>query len=96
MAEHREESVERDLALTIRAARQERENEVEAGRIRNEDQRFELTRKKVLFVVELALMVAGFVALAFLLITNPALTLVALSGSGGVGGLLLLLRHPPS
>jgi hypothetical protein len=95
-AEQRQVSVEKDLALTIRAARQERENAVQAGQIQNEDQRFELSRKRILFGAELMLTVAGFIALSALLIVNPALVPLGVSGGGGLGGLLLLLRRSAS
>lgn len=92
-AEQRQDSVERDLALAIRAARQERENEVESGQIRNDDQRFELARKKVVFGAELVLTVAGFITVVALLIVNPALVPLGVSGGSGFGGLILLLRR---
>ena len=95
-AEQRQESVERDLALAMRAARQERENEVEAGQIRNEDRRFELARKKVFFGAELVFTVAGIVALVACLIANPAPVPLGVSGGGGFGGLILLLRRSQS
>lgn len=90
--EQRQESVERDLTLAMRAARQERENDVEAGQIRNEDQRFELTRKKILFGFELVLTVAGFIAFLVLLVASPALVSLGVSGGSGVSGLCLLFR----
>lgn len=95
-AEQRQESAARDLALAIRAARQERENEVEAGRIRNEDQHFELVRKKVVFGAELVLTVASIIALVACLIAHPAPVPLGVSGGGGFGGLVFLLRHSQS
>jgi hypothetical protein len=57
---------------------------------------FELTRDKVIFGFEIGLTAAGFMAFLFLLVVNPALLLLGISGGSGCGSLLLLLRRPTS
>jgi hypothetical protein len=54
---------------------------------------FELTRDKFVFGFEVTLTAASFVAFLVLLVANPALLLLGLSGSSGCGSLLLLLRR---
>jgi hypothetical protein len=81
-AEQRQDSVERDLALAIRAARQREEVSVERDR-------FELTRDRVTFAFELALVLATLLVAVVVIARNPELAPVFLLGGGGIGGALM-------
>lgn len=82
-------SEERDQALMIRAKR--RREEAAADR-----SCFDLTREKIIFGFEVTLTAASLMAFLVLLVVNPALLPLGLSGSSGCGSLLLLLRRPAS
>lgn len=79
-------SEERDEALMKRAKR--REAQAAADRAC-----FELTRDKVTFGIELALVVAMFVAAAMVLAVNPEQIPMVLLGGGGIGGVAAFRRR---
>src|SRR3954463_2714147 len=82
-------SVERDQALMVRAKR--RREEIAADR-----DCFDLTREKIIFGFEAIITAPRLLAFLVLLVANPALLLLGLSGSSSCGSLLLLLRRSMS
>ena len=79
---------EQDQALTMRAKR--REAEAAADRAR-----FELSKDKLIFSLELALAAVALVAVVVFLAINPELIPVTLLGGGGLGGFAALLKRQP-
>lgn len=89
-------SIERDLALTIRAKREQEENVVEEGRVKNARSRFELTRDQILFGLKLAVTMFCMIALAVFAFTNAEPVKLLLSGGGTVAGIISLLFRSSS
>jgi hypothetical protein len=89
-------SIERDLALTVKAKRRQEENIVEAGQIRNAHSRFELTRDQIVFGLKLAVTMFCMIALAVFAFTNAAPVKLVLSGCGTVAGIISLLFRSSS
>lgn len=79
---------EREQALTLRARRRE----AEAGADRA---RFELTRDKITFAVELAVTVVALAAATIVLALHPELIPVTVLSGGGLSGLVYCLRRGP-
>lgn len=77
---------ERDQALTTRAQR--REAEAAADRTR-----FELTRDKIVFSIELVVSLIVLLAVAAVSVLNPELIPVALLSGGGIGGVAVLRKR---
>lgn len=89
-------SVERDLALTIKARRRQEENVVEEGRVKNARSRFELTRDQIIFGLKLAVTMFCMIALAVFALTSPEPVKLLVSGGGTVVGIVSLLFRPKS
>lgn len=79
---------ERDQALTKRAKR--REAEAAADRAR-----FELSRDKVIFGIELVVAPVMLVVTVLFMAFNPELIPVTLVSGGGIGGLLAFFKRKP-
>jgi len=79
-------SEERDKALTRRAKR--REAEAVADRTR-----FELTRDRIVFGIELVVSLALLMAAAVFLALNSELIPVTLLSSGGIGGVAVFRKR---
>lgn len=77
---------ERDKALTRRAKR--REAEASADRTR-----FELTRDKIIFGIELVVSLTVLIAAAVVLSLNPELIPLALLSGGGIGGVAVFRKR---
>lgn len=87
-------SIERDLALTVKAKRKQEENIVEAGRVKNARSRFELTRDQIVFGLKLTVTMFCMIALAVFAFTNAEPVKLLLSGGGTVTGVISLLFRP--
>jgi hypothetical protein len=83
--------IEQDLALTIRAKREQEENVAEAGRVKNSRSRFELTRDQIVFGIKLAVTLLCMVALIVFAFTGAEAVKLVLSGGGMVAGIISLL-----
>jgi uncharacterized membrane protein len=83
---HRSE--ERDQALTSRAKRLR--EEVAADR-----DRFELTRDKIVFGLELALALAMLLVAVIVIALNPELAPFVLLGGSGIGGVTAAVKRRP-
>lgn len=89
-------SIERDLALTVRAHREQEENVAERGRIDNARGRFLLTRDRIVFGAKLAVTLISTGALVAATVAEMAPAAVVVSCGGAIGGIISLLLRPDS
>ncbi len=87
-----QQSFEQNAALSFEAKREKAQNEAEAGRIDNDDKRFTLFQRRVVFGFELLITVLCLVALAYFAATDPDSIGTLLSGGGSFAGIASLLR----
>jgi len=87
-------SIERDLALTVKAKREQEENVVEEGRVNNARRRFELTRDQVVFGFKLVVTMLFMIALVVSALTHPEPIKLLFTGVGTVAGVVSLLFRP--
>lgn len=89
-------SIERDLALTVKAKREQEENVAEEGRVKNARSRFELTRDQIVFGIKLAVTMLFMIGLVVFALTNPEPVKLLVSGGGMVIGIVSLLFRSSS
>jgi hypothetical protein len=84
-------SIAQNVALSFEAKRKQEQNEAEAGQIQNDDDRFTLFERRVVFGFELALTVIFSLALVGLLLIDPRSLGTLLSSIGALGSSFSLL-----
>jgi hypothetical protein len=84
-------SIEKNVALSIEAKREQEENAAEAGRIDNAGKSFALFRRRILFGFEIVFTLLCLIGLAYFGATDPKSAITLLSGGGSVAGTISLL-----